>query len=71
MLVTLTLVFCLSANAAECQTVRPAAEDAWNGMPACMIRGQQLAALWLADHPKWALSRVRCTQGSPPRANDI
>jgi hypothetical protein len=36
-----------------------------------MLRGEELAVQWLADHPKWQLDRVRCTPGNPPRSDDI
>ena len=29
-------------------------------LQACLIRGQHYAAEWLAEHPKWMLSRWRC-----------
>lgn len=30
----------------------------------CMMQGQQIAAEWLEDHPKWMLQGWRC---GPPR----
>lgn len=37
----------------------------------CAIAGQQQAAQWLEEHPKWQLERVRCVPGNhPPRANN-
>jgi hypothetical protein len=71
MLVTLSLVFCLIGQPADCQTVKPTAEDGWSGLAGCVLRGQELATVWLADHPKWQLERIRCTPGNPLRTDDI
>jgi len=46
-------------------------EDGWSGLAGCVLRGQQLAAQWLEEHPKWQLGRIRCTPGNPPRTDDI
>lgn len=71
MLVTLSVVFCLASNPTQCQTSRPEAAEGWGGLASCAIRGQQLAAQWLEEHPKWFLERVRCTPGNLPRIDDI
>jgi hypothetical protein len=71
MLVTLSLVFCLLGQPSHCQTLRPDGEDGWVGLPGCILRGQELAVQWLADHPKWGLDRIRCSPGNPPRSDDI
>jgi len=71
MLVTLSLVFCLLGQPSHCQTLRPDAEDGWSGLSACVLLGQELAAQWLAEHPKWELDRILCTPGNPPRSDDI
>jgi hypothetical protein len=71
MFITLSLVFCLIGQPGHCQTVNPEAQDGWSGLAGCIVRGQQLATFWLAEHPKWALERIRCTPGDPPRTNDI
>jgi hypothetical protein len=34
-------------------------------MQACLLRGQHYAAEWLAEHPKWMLSRWRCERNIP------
>ncbi len=58
MLVSLVLVFCL-ASSDTCTEHRPMGEALSSPM-ACMVEGQQLAQEWLADHPGWTLTRVRC-----------
>jgi hypothetical protein len=59
----------------NCQTVYPDAVEEWTaaGFSSCAIRGQQLAAQWVSEHPKYEVDRVRCTIGSDPRPgrNDI
>ena len=69
MLVTLSLVFCLSGGV-QCQTIRPD-NDQYVGLAACAIAGQQLAAQWLEGRPKRYLEKIRCTPGNPPREDDI
>ncbi len=72
MLVTLSIVFCLATNPTQCQKVFPEpSETADLGLANCAIRGQQLAAEWLDEHPKWMLDRVRCTIGNVPRQDEI
>lgn len=67
----LSLVFCWGAAAAQCQTVVPD-EPPSPGLAYCAIRGQQLAAQWLADHPKWWLQKTLCSVGNrPSRRDDI
>lgn len=34
-------------------------------LTSCLVQGQQYASDWLADHPKWMLSRWRCEQNVP------
>jgi hypothetical protein len=34
-------------------------------LQACLVRGQEYASEWLAQHPKWMLSRWRCEQNLP------
>ena len=31
----------------------------------CLVRGQHYASEWLAEHPKWMLSRWRCERNIP------
>jgi hypothetical protein len=58
-LTALVLVFCLQGAPSSCTEQRPL-EDL--SLQACLIRGQQIASEWLAEHPKWRLSRWRCEQ---------
>ena len=60
----LVLVFCLQSAPSSCTEQRTIEE-----MPlqACVIRGEADAAGWLAEHPKWVLSRWRCEQNVPRR----
>ena len=60
-MITLVLVVCLSATPDVCREERPPI-DAASPM-ACMVQGQQIAAVWLEDHPKWRLSGWRCQFG--------
>jgi hypothetical protein len=62
---TLVVVFCLQATPASCVEQRPV--EALS-LPACLIRGQQYASEWLAEHPKWRLSRWRCEQNVPQQS---
>jgi len=58
----LVLVFCLQATPVACTEQRSVEEFS---LQACLIRAQQYAAEWLAEHPKWQLSRWRCEQNVP------
>lgn len=60
-MVHLVLTVCLMAWQAHCSDERPVLEDMTP--TACMAVGQQVAAEWLADHPKWMLARWRCERG--------
>jgi hypothetical protein len=40
------------------------------GLAACQMTGERIASEYLEVHPKWALSRVRCRIGIPPREQD-
>jgi hypothetical protein len=59
----LVLVFCLATAPADCQEERPALADM--SLTSCLVQGQQYAADWLADHPKWTLAGWRCLQNVP------
>lgn len=63
MMVQLVLVFCLLGSPDSCTEQRPMMEGL--SMMACMTQGQHAAQAWLADHPKWVLSRWRCEQNVP------
>ena len=58
----LVLVFCLQSPPSACAEQRPA--EALS-LQACLVHGQQYAAEWLAEHPKWMLARWRCEQNVP------
>jgi hypothetical protein len=70
--VYLTIVFCLIAHAESCQEIRPDLADDFPmvGLAACQQTGERIAADYVDAHPKWALSRVRCRIGIPPRQQD-
>jgi len=36
---------------------------------ACLLSGQEAAARWLDDHPKWELDKIRCSLGNRRVAN--
>jgi hypothetical protein len=56
----------LSSTPDVCREERPPI-DAVSPM-ACIIQGQQVAAEWLEEHPKWQLSGWRCQLGRRERA---
>jgi hypothetical protein len=58
----LVLVFCLQTAPGSCTEQRPI-EDL--SPQACLMRGEQYASEWLADHPKWRLSGWRCERSVP------
>jgi len=62
-MVHLVLTVCMMAWQAHCADERPILEEMT--MMACMIEGQQVAAEWVEEHPKWMLARWRCEQNVP------
>jgi hypothetical protein len=58
----LVLVFCLQAGPTSCTEQRPI-EDL--SLQAYLVRGQRYASEWLAEHPKWMLTRWRCELNVP------
>jgi len=58
----LVLIFCLQSAPVSCTEQRPIEATS---LPSCLMRGEQYAAKWLAEHPKWMLSRWRCEQNVP------
>jgi len=58
-MIELVLVYCLASDAHACVERRPAL-DAGAGPMACMFQAQPIAAAYLATHPKWRLSTLRC-----------
>ena len=65
-MMTLILVVCLSSTPNVCREERPPI-DAVSPM-ACMVQGQQIAAEWLEEHPKWQLAAWRCQFGRREQA---
>lgn len=64
-MITLVLVVCLSSAPNVCREERPPVDVA--SPMSCMVQGQQIAAEWLSEHPKWHLSGWKCQIG--PREN--
>jgi hypothetical protein len=62
-MVNIVLTVCMAAWSAHCTDERPVVADL--SIMSCMIQGQQIAAEWLSDHPKWMLQRWRCEIGVP------
>lgn len=60
-MITLVLVVCLSATPDICREETPPVDVA--SPMSCMVQGQQIAAEWLAEHPKWQLSGWKCQIG--------
>jgi hypothetical protein len=58
----LVLVFCLQSSPNSCVEQRPLEDMA---PLVCLVRAQEYAATWLADHPKWRLARWRCEHNIP------
>ena len=56
-MIEIAFTFCLLANPGHCEDSRQPFDGS---MFACAIAGQQLAAEWQSQHPKWSLSRYRC-----------
>jgi hypothetical protein len=66
-MITLVLIVCLSTTPDVCREERPPIDA---GSPlACMVRGQQIAAEWVEEHPKWHVTGWRCQVG--PREKQI
>jgi hypothetical protein len=65
-MITLILIVCLSATPDTCREERPPI-DVVSPM-ACLVQGQQIAAEWLGEHPKWQLAAWRCQFGRPEKA---
>ena len=60
-MVTLTLVVCLSSMPNICHEEHPPVDVL--STTACMIQGQQIAAEWTEQHPKWQVTGWRCQFG--------
>jgi hypothetical protein len=65
-MIELVVVYCLSADPTHCVEKRD--PTASYGDPvACMVSAQLSAQAYLAEHPKWQLSRWRCEVDTPKR----
>ncbi|CAH2601204.1 conserved protein of unknown function [Rhodovastum atsumiense] len=64
-MVQLVLIYCLAANATSCVEKRPLLAD-MNGLAACMVAAQPMAAEFIAGHPDYRLARWRCEIGKRP-----
>ena len=68
MLVTLSMMFCLVSDPTQCQTVSPLIpDDQPLTLSSCPIAGQIEGAKWVNEHPKYRMTRVRCTVGNRPK----
>jgi hypothetical protein len=67
MSVFVLLVFCLIGHPGR----MPGSGRRRNDEPGrvCLLSGQEAAARWLDDHPKWELDKVRCSLGNRRVAN--
>lgn len=66
-MITLILVVCLSATPDVCHEETPPVDVA--SPMSCMVQGQQVAAEWLSEHPKWQVSGWKCQMG--PREKQV
>lgn len=72
MLVTLSMVFCLVSDPTRCQTVDPVVpDDTPLTVSSCPIAGQIEGAKWVNEHPKYRMTRVRCTIGNRPKQQGV
>ena len=72
MVVLLSLVVCLSRTPAVCETVTPDYVRADTGATPTLFEclgapGQNVARLWLAEHPSYVLRRVQCSVANDAR----
>ncbi len=65
-MITLTLIFCLTAHQ-RCVERTMLPYPAFSSLMGCMVAGPQAAAAYLAEHPQWQLRRYRCSAGVPER----
>lgn len=61
-MITLILIVCLSATPDVCHEEKPPVDVA--SPMSCMVQGQQIAAEWVSEHPKWQLSAWKCQFGA-------
>ncbi len=64
-MIQIVMLFCLVNSPQSCQEQRPSLDQPISLME-CAVHGQEIAQIWLADHPKWALSKWRCEAGHRP-----
>ena len=67
----LSLVVCLAAQPAICETVIPSHVHQDNGQPPtffeCLgVGGQEIARKWLDEHPGHLLRRIQCSIANDP-----
>lgn len=58
MIAQLILHVCLATDPSVCQAVPVPSE--FDGVMECTIAGQQTAAEWLDEHPRWRLDSFSC-----------
>ncbi len=66
-MIELILVVCLAGDPQTCREERPPIEAPASAM-ACMVQGQQIAAQWVEEHPKWKLSAWKCQSSNGRKA---
>ena len=62
-MITLVLVFCHFTEPIDCQIVRLVPES--ETPIGCLHEGEERAALWLDDHPRWELVHTICERDVP------
>jgi len=65
-MISLILVVCLASSPDVCREETPPIDV--DSPMACLVEGQQIAAEWLEDHPKWSLRGSRCRFGQREKA---
>ena len=70
MLVYLSFIACTLSGAQCYSTVPLGAEAGVVGLAACQVAGMQQAAIWTEQHPGWHVTKIRCSMGSHPHAED-
>ncbi len=65
-MISLILVVCLASSPDVCREETPPIDV--DSPMVCMVEGQQIAAEWLEEHPKWSLHAWRCRFGQPEKA---
>lgn len=60
-MITIVLIVCLSMTPSTCHEERPPVDVA--SPMQCLVQGEQIAAEWVEEHPKWRLDGWRCQFG--------